>query len=159
MCEPCQQTSLNRIAFISAEVSLWNISLGGNAYGSLKAVTIEKLKDYYKKAILESINNDIDAVKKSMLATLHHCASTDEKPLHTKCPTGGNSCCFYNRAIAQNKIPGAHKKNLKTPINTTVLKHIAPIYKRLMDSELLKRFHRGLTQNDNESLHNCIWRR
>jgi hypothetical protein len=97
-------------------------------------------------------------MKSSIIATLRHCASTDQEPMHNKCPEGENSWCFYNRAIAKKLIPGSHDQNIKTPISTHVLKHIAPIYKRLSDEALLQKCIRGQTQNRNESLHSNIWK-
>lgn len=132
------------------------ITLGGIAYGSLKDATIIKLQKYYKNAILKNKDN-VDGMKSSILATLHHCVSTDENPRHFKCPTGTESWCFYNRALANGKTPGPHKKNLKTPITETVLKHIAPVYQRLGSYELLNRCSKCLTQNSNESLNGLIW--
>ena len=55
--------------------------------------------------------------------------------------------------------PGDHTKHIHTPLNQTVLKHIAPIYKKLTEDSLLKRYSKGLTQNANESLHSRIWQR
>ncbi|XP_046679422.1 uncharacterized protein LOC124366865 [Homalodisca vitripennis] len=135
------------------------ITLGGKSHGSLKDSTIKKLTRYYHNAVFSSINKDAPTVRNSILATLHHCTSTDEKPSHTKCPTDTNSWCFYNRAIANNEIPGSHSDNIKTPLNPTVLKHIAPIYKRLTETSLLERCLKGQTQNANESLHSFIWRK
>lgn len=135
------------------------ITLGGKLHGSLKDSTIKKLTRYYHNAVFSGINKDVPTVRNSILATLHHCTSSDENPRHTKCPTDINSWCFYNRAIANNEIPGSHDNNIKTPLNPTVLKHIFPIYKRLTETSLLERCLKGQTQNANESLHSFIWRK
>lgn len=135
------------------------ITLGGKTHGSLKNTTIQKLTRYYHNAIFSNINKDVPSVRNSILATLHHCSSTDEKPRHTKCPSDEQSWCFYNRAIANGEVPGSHVDNIKTPLNEVVLRNIAPIYKRLTETSLLQRCLRGQTQNANESLHSFIWRR
>lgn len=105
------------------------------------------------------LKKDVPSVKNSILATLNHCASTNDSPRHTKCPTDENSWCFYNRVLANEESPGSHADNIKTPLNQTVLEHIAPIYKRLTESHLLERCLKGQTQNTNKSLHSFIWRK
>lgn len=87
------------------------------------------------------------------------CVSDDTTPRHTKCPKGEESWCYYNRAIAKNETPGPHALNLHTPISPTVLKHIFPVYQRLITTELLERCQQGKTQNANESLHAAIWKK
>lgn len=135
------------------------VTLGGKSHGSLKDSTINKLTKYYHNAIASCMNKDENAMKQAVLATLHHCVSTDKEPKHTKCPLGDKSWCFYNRALACNETPGPHMTNVKTPISIEVLKYIAPIYKRLTDLDLLKRCVKGKTQNQNESLHSRIWKK
>lgn len=134
------------------------ITLGGKSRGSLKESTILKLTRYYHNAIAGNVNTDVMTMRNAALATLHHCVSTDSEPKHTKCPTGINSWCFYNRALANNEIPGSHNDNLNTPISLNVLKYIAPVYQRLTSKNLLERCLRGQTQNSNESLHSRIWK-
>ncbi|GFS75683.1 uncharacterized protein TNCV_3424331 [Trichonephila clavipes] len=72
---------------------------------------------------------DTDKMKTAIYASLMHCSSTDKKPMHGKCHEGESSWCFYERAIA---------KALDT---------------------ILERCVAGKTQNSNESLHSCIWRK
>lgn len=93
------------------------------------------------------------------MATLHHCVSSDSVPRHTKCPQGEQSWCFYNRAIAKCKTSGHHIQNLGSAISTQVLKNIYPVYQRLTSRALLERCQKGMTQNANESLHSCIWKK
>lgn len=135
------------------------VTLGGKVYGALTNSSITKLTKYYHNAILKNANKDVQSMKNSIMATLHHCVSTDENPKHAKCPVGKDSWCFYNRALSENKVPGPHKQFIKTPINVLVLNHIAATYQRLTDNKLLERCLRGQSQNANESLHSCIWRR
>ena len=131
------------------------ITLVGKTYGSLKESTIVKLTKYYHNSILRNINN-VDQMKSDILATLHHCVSTDAKPRHLKCPKGPESWCFFNRALAKSETPGSHNKHVKTPITETVLRYIAPVYQRLACKDLLERCAKGLTHNANESLNGII---
>ncbi|GFT19144.1 uncharacterized protein TNCV_302801 [Trichonephila clavipes] len=84
--------------------------------------------------------------------------STGAKPMHSKCPDGKLSWCFYNRAKADNKVPGS-QKNMKTKLSEEVVAKIMPVYQRLASNENLLRCVSGKTQNANESLHSCIWRK
>lgn len=132
------------------------ITLGGQKHGSLKNSTIVKLTKYYKNSILRNKDN-VSQMKSDILATLHHCVSTDRTPRHIKCPKEEDSWCFYNRALAKGETPGPHEKHVKTPISELVLKHIFPVYLRLASKALLERCAMGLTQNANESLNSVIW--
>ncbi|GFV81202.1 uncharacterized protein TNCV_4772301 [Trichonephila clavipes] len=69
--------------------------------------------------------------------------STDAKPMHSKCPDGKLSWCIYNRAKADNKVPGSHK-SMKTKLSEVVAK-IMPVYQRLASNEILLRCVSGKT--------------
>lgn len=69
--------------------------LGGKYHGSLKDSTINKLTAYYRNAIQNNLQDNIEDMKKAIYATLYHCSSTDEKPKHTKCPNCKESWCFF----------------------------------------------------------------
>lgn len=147
------RTGLKKVV---ADCKTKKITLGGSKYGSLKESTMIKLQKYYKNSILRNKGN-VTQMKQDILATLHHCVSTDNAPKHSKCPKGASSWCFFNRAEAKGEKPGPHTTNLKTPITETVLRHIAPVYQRLASNELLSRCCKCLTQNANESLNSVIW--
>ncbi|GFX98421.1 uncharacterized protein TNCV_4001901 [Trichonephila clavipes] len=132
------------------------VSLGGKSRGSLKEETIKKLSRYYQNAI-RSNKSDVEAMKTAIYATLFHSISTDQKPKHFKCPTGKDSWCFFQAALARGEVPGPHVKHVKTPLKETHLAKIMPIYQRLASNELLQRCTRCVTQNTNESLHSIIW--
>ncbi|GFV51362.1 uncharacterized protein TNCV_4687251 [Trichonephila clavipes] len=68
-------------------------------------------------------------MKTATNASLMHCSSTDKEPMHCKCPEGESPWCFYKRAIAK------------------------------VSDTILDRCVAGKTQNSNESLHRCIWRK
>ncbi|GFU93929.1 uncharacterized protein TNCV_2453001 [Trichonephila clavipes] len=133
------------------------VTLGGRKQGSLTDATITKLHNFYRKAIVDNVP-EVEKMKASIFATLFHCMSTDAKPMHSKCPDGKLSWCFYNRAKADNKVPGSHK-SMKTKLSEEVVAKIMPVYQRLASNEILFRCVSGKTQNANESLHSCIWRK
>ena len=132
--------------------------LGGKKEGSLTANTIVKLQKYYANAIRNN-KHSITTMKTAILATLNHCSSTDANPLHSKCPTGADTWCFYNKAKFFDKDPGSHREHVHTPISIEVLKNIIPVYQRLAANELLERCLEGRTQNSNECLHSMVWSR
>ncbi|GFY14923.1 uncharacterized protein TNCV_234731 [Trichonephila clavipes] len=132
------------------------VSLGGKSRGSLKEETIKKLSQYYQNAIHWN-KGDVEAMKTAIYATLFHSISTDQKPQHFKCPTGKDSWCFFQAALARGEVPGPHVKHVKTPLKETHLAKFMPIYQRLASNELLHRCIRCVTQNANESLHSIIW--
>ncbi|GFU28140.1 uncharacterized protein TNCV_346321 [Trichonephila clavipes] len=133
------------------------VTLGGRKQGSLTDATITKLQNFYRKAIVDNVP-EVEKMKASIFATLFHCMSTDAKPMHSKCPDGKLSWCFYNRAKTDNKVPGSHK-SMKTKLSEEVVAKIMPVYQRLASNEILLRCVSGKTQNANESLHSCIWRK
>ncbi|KAJ4426099.1 hypothetical protein ANN_26908 [Periplaneta americana] len=71
------------------------IRVGGKGFGALKNSTINKLQNYYVRAI-RSNTGDLHAMKTAVLATLFHCMSTDKKPQHTKCPPGSDFVVFLS---------------------------------------------------------------
>ncbi|GFX35893.1 uncharacterized protein TNCV_4214151 [Trichonephila clavipes] len=133
------------------------VTLGGRKQGSLTDKNITKLQNYYRKAIKDNVP-DTDKMKTAIYASLMHCSSTDIKPMHGKCPEGESSWCFYKRAIAKGETPGSHS-SMKTYLSPQVVEKIMPVYQRLASDTILERCVAGKTQNSNESLHSCIWRK
>ncbi|GFV21168.1 uncharacterized protein TNCV_4268011 [Trichonephila clavipes] len=118
-----------------------------------------KAKEWRSKGVtLGGRKQEVEKMKASIFATLFHCMSTDAKPMHSKCPDGKLSWCFYNRAKADNKVPGSHK-SMKTKLSEEVIAKIMPVHQRLVSNEILLRCVSGKTQKANESLHSCIWRK
>ncbi|GFY52420.1 uncharacterized protein TNIN_435101 [Trichonephila inaurata madagascariensis] len=78
--------------------------------------------------------------------------------MHSKCPEGNISWCFYNRAKVDNKIPKTHNSTGKKQSEEVVAK-ILPVYQCLVSNEILLRCVLGKTQNTNENLHSCIWKK
>ncbi|GFY15626.1 uncharacterized protein TNCV_1282741 [Trichonephila clavipes] len=87
-------------------------------------------------------------MKTAIYATLFHSISTDQKPQYFKCPTGKDSWCFLQAALARGEIPGPHVKHVKTPLKETHLAKIMPIYQRLASNELLQRCIRCVTKKE-----------
>ncbi|GFX65825.1 uncharacterized protein TNCV_2043581 [Trichonephila clavipes] len=133
------------------------VTLGGRKQGSLTDKNITKLQNYYRKAIKDNVP-DTDKMKTAIYASLMHCSSTDKKPMHGECPEGESSWCFYKRAIAKGETPGSHS-SMKTYLSPQVVEKIMPVYQRLASDTILERCVAGKTQNSNESLHSCIWRK
>ncbi|GFT26007.1 uncharacterized protein TNCV_5126641 [Trichonephila clavipes] len=77
--------------------------------------------------------------------------------MNSKCSKGKLSCCFYNRAKTDSIIPGSHR-SIKTKLSEVVAK-IMPMYQLLTLNEISLCCVSGKTQNVNESLHSCTWRK
>ena len=123
--------------------------------GKLTKEKIKKIQNYYGRAIKDHAN-DIPLLKRRIMAILLHLSSTDKQPKHAHCPPGKQSWCFWQRALASDVEPGAHKDH--DTLSPDIGKRLVPIFQRLSDDALLKRCSRSMTQNANESLHNLIWR-
>ncbi len=157
----CKEDCINHISKrmgtalrkLSAESKSQGASISGK--GKLTQAKILKIQNYYGRAIKDHAD-DVDLLKKRLMAILFHLSSTDENPKHHHCPSGENSWCFWQRALAKDVEPGSHKDHETVP--TDIGKRMVPIFQRLSDTSLLKRCSRQGTQNPNESLHNLIWR-
>ena len=112
---------------------------------------IDSLQNYYGKAVRNNIG-DVQSARNAVLAILDHSASTDEHPMHARCPKGKESWCGYQRAMACRK-PYQHKNPLPEAIRAA----IEPLFERLASTSLLEKCSLGLTQNLNEALHSFIW--
>ena len=94
-------------------------------------------------------------MKKAIHASLMHCASTEERPLHDHCPTGSASWCRYQQDKAnQTKL---YKHGPGLPLE--VIAKLKPEYVRLSIDILLEKCLHGKTQNQNESINGMIWQR
>lgn len=101
---------------------------------------------------------NLEDMKTVVYATLYHSISADENPQHRKCPSGLESWCFFQRAMADGKKLGSHRDNIGTHLKKEYLPKIIPVYQRLASNALLGRCLMYQTQNANESLHSFIWR-
>ncbi|XP_075724032.1 uncharacterized protein LOC142766081, partial [Rhipicephalus microplus] len=69
-----------------------------------------------------------------LVLTCDECASTDASPQHSHCPTGEESWCKYNKAVAKQETPPNHRYNLPE----YVVDALRPIYTCLSDKKLLE---------------------
>lgn len=112
---------------------------------------IKNIQNYYGYA-LRSNSNYVPGMKRAVEATLLHMTSMDSGPNHSKCPEGAESWCKFNRALANDEHPPAHK----SPLPDCVQVALEPVFERLSDENLLTRCTEGNTQNASESLHSVI---
>jgi len=123
--------------------------------GKLTAKLIDKLTIYYGLAIRRH-SDSVENMKNAIWATFHHYSSTDKNPQHTKCPSGADSWCAWQRALAADDLASFHHDY--EPFPNIVVKHIKPIYEELSSDELLERCLGGFTQNNNKILNHLIWK-
>ena len=122
--------------------------------GKLTDSQIDKLQNYYGIAIRSNVGN-LAGMKKAIHASLMHCASTEQRPLHDHCPTGSASWCRYQQDKAnQTKL---YKHGPGLPLE--VIAKLEPEYVRLSNDILQEKCLHGKTQNQNESLNGMIWQR
>ena len=93
--------------------------------GRLTDGRINSLQNYYGDAIRRN-KGDLEGMIMSVQATLLHCYSTDDAPLHHLYPQGENSWCKWHVAQALGK--EYHHKDL---ITKSIVQRIKPIYARL----------------------------
>lgn len=117
--------------------------------GSIKAINV-----YYGGAIRNNVG-DVDGMIRDINATFFHCVSNDTAPQHQFCPTGEDSWCKYNKAIAKNETP----PRIKAKIPRDLARYVRPIFVRLSSRDLLTRCSLGATQNQNESFNKVVWSR
>ena len=130
--------------------------LGGR--GKLTDAIIDELGRYFGKAIRDCADTTADQMRKTCLSGIKHVTSTDENPDHEYCPTGENSWCFYNRAIAKEEQPPSHDTmKVSLSLNSDEKAKVVEVYESLTTDELMGRCLKGRTQNANESLHSKLW--
>ena len=123
--------------------------------GRLTKVKIQKIQNYYGRAIKDNCS-DVELCKNRIMAILLHLSSTDAAPKHAQCPPGANSWCFFQRSLAKSEDPGSHKEHETLPVE--IGKQLVPIFQRLSDNDLLRRCSRNKTQNPSESFHHINWK-
>ncbi|KMQ83416.1 hypothetical protein RF55_20114 [Lasius niger] len=125
--------------------------LGGK--GKLTEKVIDKLTVYYGLAIRRHCDS-VQNMKNAIWATFYHYSSTDTHPQHSKCPSGSNSWCSWQRASTSDEL-ASFKHDYKA-LPKDVLDAIKPIYEDLSSDNLLERCVGGFTQNNNESFNQLI---
>ena len=97
----------------------------------------------------------VPELKKALLPSFFHVASSEDCNFHIYCPATKDTCCQYQRDLLNGN-------NLYKPgkgFHDNVIKHVKPEYAKLIDeSELAKCLH-GQTQSAIESFNSLIWER
>ena len=120
--------------------------------GRLTKVRIDSWQNYYGSAIRNN-KGDLNGMQNAVWAILYHDASSDQKPQHQYCPVGPQSWCGWQRDVAN----GTTKYRHHDTVPEAIVEVVKPIFKKLSDSNLLKRCLHGGTQNQNESFNNLVW--
>ena len=126
--------------------------LGGK--GKLTDKIIDKMQNYYGIAIRSNVGN-LESMKKAILATLFHCASSKDNNYHNHCPPGKESWCGF-------QLDRAERANLFKPgpgLPLKVIAELKPVFAKLSEDALLRKCLHGKTQNQNESFNRVIWDR
>jgi len=130
-----------------------NKGLGGK--GKLTDHIIDKLQNFYGIAIRQNVG-DLQSMKKAVVATLFHVASSEKNKWHDYCPTGADSWCKFQRSKVDKTVK--YKPGAGIPVEI-VLTHLKPIYNDLSSDSLLSKCLHGKTQNQNEAFNKIIWDR
>ncbi|KAK8721695.1 hypothetical protein OTU49_012515 [Cherax quadricarinatus] len=126
--------------------------------GMLTDFIIDKLAGYFQKNLRNHVDTDVVRMRNGILASFFHCSSSDTNPQHHLCPTGPNSWCFYQKAVAANITPPSHNTmKVHFQLDPAYFKEVHDIYKELTTDDMMTRCLKGRTQNPNESLHQRIW--
>ena len=128
------------------------VRFGGK--GRLTDKVIDALQVFYGGAI-RNHKNDLQGMEQAIWAVYYHSVSTDLQPQHNHCPTGDQSWCKFQRAIALSEQPPHHTH--KIPLD--LAEYVKPVFTRLSDHALLEKCLLGATQNQNESFNNLVWGR
>lgn len=99
--------------------------------------------------------NSVEDMKNDIMATFKHVFSSKENPDHESCPSGADSWCKWQKAIARGQDPSL--VDLSPPLNPSLKEHLLPIYEDLSRDDLLTRCLGGHTQNANESFNSTVW--
>jgi len=124
------------------------------AKGKLTDSMINLLQNYFGIA-LRSGAKTVSELKKSLLASLFHVASSEEGNYHTYCPATADSWCQYQA----DQINGTNNHKPGKGLEYEVINQVKGEYEKLTDEKELAKCLHGLTQNANESFNSLIWER
>ena len=107
--------------------------------GVLRNEDITSLSKFDKKALKENVKTSTEQMRKSIMATFYHHASSDANPQHDLCPEGPQSWCFFNRAIADGRGSKNHveQKLFFRDLSNVTVAQIKGIYEDLTSDEIL----------------------
>ena len=125
--------------------------MGGGGKGCLTNSVINGLTFFCGGAI-RNYPGDVDGIHREIWAVFHHSLSCDEKHNHQFCPSGSDSWCKFNRALANDEEPPKHTPMLPMDLGP----YIKPVFTELSKLELLEKCVLGATQNQNESFNNIV---
>lgn len=121
--------------------------------GRLSGEKIDKFQTYYGKAIRNNKGN-VSAMATASKAILWHNTEFDPQERHQFCPVSNDSWCKYQQEISEF---GASTYTPKNGLPKVIHDVCLPTFQFLSQPEFLEGCKKGLTQNQNESLHNTIW--
>jgi hypothetical protein len=97
--------------------------LGGK--GRLTNFTVDRLQNYYGIAIRSNVN-DLEGMKKAILASLFHVASSKEKDYHSHCPDGASSWCRFKADKETNPEKPTYKPGAGLPLEIISEEEMSP---------------------------------
>ena len=119
--------------------------------GRLTLAMVDSFQVWYGKAIRNN-KGDVEKMSSETMAILLHYS---EKVDHSLCPKGKDSWCKWQVDIVTGDNTYTPVSN---PLAPAVVEAIKPVFDALSSEKLLQGCFRCLTQNQNESLHNTVWR-
>ena len=115
---------------------------------------INKLQNYFGIAIGANCHS-VTAIQKAIGVVIYHCSeANDPDARHMFCDKRQDTWCEYQKLNLKGKV---HIDKLSLP--TVVKEIVMPISKDLSKPELLKKYMRDKTQNNNECLNGVVWKR
>ena len=137
--------------FVDDNGQVLNLRWGGK--GQLTNSVIDSLTEFYGRAI-RNFPGNVGGMHRAIWAVFQHSLSNDEEHNHQFCPSGPDSWCKFNRALANEEPP---KHTPKLPMDLSPF--IKPVFTELSKLELLEKCVLGATQNQNESFNGIVWTR
>lgn len=137
--------------------------IGGT--GRLSDTKVKKLQKDYGLAIRQNtirksnptrqeVEVAVYAMKKSIIAILHHNVKSDDPAKqHRYCPLGESSWCKWQ----QDKATGTSTYDGGNCLPEVFFEVLKPTFMTLSDSKLLERCVLGTTQNPNECVNSMVW--
>ena len=112
---------------------------------------VDSFQVWYGQAIRNN-KGDVERMSSETMAILLHYS---EKADHSLCPKGKDSWCKWQIDLATGENTYTPVSN---PLAPAVVEAIKPVFDALSSEKLLQGCSKCLTQNQNESLHNTVWR-
>ena len=128
-------------------------SIGGR--GRLTDKVIDKMQNYYGKAIRGNKGN-LEGMKTSIKAIQHHMVKNDKltlKKQHQYCPKSADTWCKYWK----DKTDKTSVYNEDNRLPEVFTQQLDPIFTRLSKDDLLNKYLKGMTQNQNEAANGMLW--